>query len=112
MVEYCENFTTCRHLILMKYFDTVDKSFKPNLEEICPNQNCDICLDSIKVKTCLWSHLSHQTVHSVEKRRRDSDNQVKFKGFQKASDLTKTTTTAFKKATFFRSSATKENHKI
>jgi hypothetical protein len=100
----------------MKYFDTLDKSFKPNLNEICPNKNCDICLDPNKVKASLWSHLNDQTVHEVAlKRRRDSvdiepkGNQVKFKGFQKASELTKTAKPTFKKATFFRSLAMKEN---
>lgn len=110
MVEYCENSTTCRHLFLMKYFDTLETGFKPNLQEICPNRNCDVCLDPNKVKKSLWTHLNYQTVHETaftEKRKHDTSvdiehegNGVKFQGFQKASDLNKP---AFKKANFFRS---------
>lgn len=118
MVEYCENSTTCRHLFLMNYFDALDRSFKPNLDEICPKKNCDVCANPEKVKKSLWNHLNNQTTYiadAPEKRPYDSSDietqgsRAKLQGFQKASDLNRTSLPKFKKANFFRAPAMKEN---
>ena len=94
MVEYCENTDTCRHVFLMKYFDTLDQSFKPNLDALCPNKNCDICKCPKTVKKLYWNHSNNipctSPMKESNKRSLDDANciyRTKFTGFQKASEL-------------------------
>ena len=101
MVEYCENTDTCRHFFLMKYFEAIEHSFKPNLQEICPDKNCDICKFPEKVRQSVWKHRNNEPDEISDKTKRpcspSTHPSTKFSGFQRASDLNKNSKPKFKK---------------
>ena len=105
MVEYCQNTTSCRHLWLMKYFDALDESFKPNLAEICPKKNCDICKNPKMVQISHMHHLNPELSYAKDIKITDSrpkETRTIFKGFEKASKIKNTSDPSFEKASFFK----------